>query len=56
MHHRRWRLLALLLLGATLVSCGLAMPGGADQSRDAPADQQQRDPVQQTPHPTQPGE
>ena len=56
MHQRRWHILALLLLGATLVSCGQATPNGADQSRDAPADQHQRDPVEQTPQPAQPGE
>ncbi len=56
MHQRRPRILAMLLLGAALASCGQAMTGGADQSRDAPADQHQRDPVEQTPQPTQPGE
>ena len=56
MHQRRRHILAILLLGATLLSCGQAMPNGADQSRDAPADQHQRDPVEQTPQPAQPGE
>ena len=56
MHQRQRRLLAVLLLGAALVSCGMAPPNGVDQPRDAPADQHQRDPVEQTPQPTQPGE
>ena len=50
MHHRRRRILAVLLLGAALVSCGQAESGTAPQAQ--PAEQQQPIPVQQTPQPT----
>ena len=46
MWYRRWRLVALLLLGAMLVSCGEAANGTGQP--EAPVNQQQHDPVQQT--------
>ena len=56
MHQRRRHILAILLLGAALVSCGQATTGGTNPSLDAPVNLDQRDPTQPTPQPTQPGE